>query len=109
MPVQLRVGATIFIMFWVMGFVLGRFLNVSKNGSIGRVIQVKGAFRWLFGNRPTKGPVPIDGFAFQLTGITILVINVVLGLIWPNLDFKLILGGAACIILPSVYWWANRI
>ncbi len=61
------------ILLWLAGYALNMLIETQVRGILNREvpalqsITVIGPLRWLFGRRPTNGPVLLIGFWWQLT------------------------------------------
>lgn len=106
-----------FVLLWLIGLYLRHAFNPRDSKAdpssvpAWREIRVSGSFRWLFGYKPTDGPVSVASFVTQLPALLGLATSIVLSLFGSASTVvpTLILIAVLVISLPLSLSLADRI
>ena len=86
----MRIGMLLFVIMWLAGLTLRIIWTPSASQPVdpvtipaSRQIRIRREVRWLFGYRPTDGPVSVAGFVLQLPAFLSLATSFILNLVWP--------------------------
>ena len=107
------------ILLWLAGYALNMLIETQIRGILSREvpalqsITVIGPLRWLFGRKPTKGPILLIGFWWQLTAFisllglaAIRVLAFDLDAIWELVAlYVLPMFGAVCL---TMWIWCRQ-